>query len=136
MLATLCGFAIGIGLGWFSHRCQSVFVDICVALGSALSVIGVYAGFMAGEAYPHLVGAISRINEAGLDNVPVWTRISLAIPDTLLTFVLPCVPAALTTRLLCHIKARCYTDEPAPLTREQRRAKLWAEMNYSDELLD
>ena len=134
-------------LGWFSYRCESWFVDICAAIAAfvaagafhlarpAMMAWGASAGTRTS------MGGLSDIVGSGTDAaateaLPVWTRIVLMLPGWGLQFALGAFFLFVAARLFCHVRARCYTDPiPAP-TREQLRARLWTEMQYSDDLLD
>jgi hypothetical protein len=150
MIFAAFGIVIGLALGWFSYRCESWFLDICVGiaafllsimyylapgLAKAVLVVLMTKGYfdLAEESTaPLTVEAEQRI----VEDLPIWTRIALAIPASTLTFLMFGLFAVVMARLACHIKARCYTDPPPDLTREQLRAKLHAEMKYSCDLLD
>ena len=146
MVAMIVGCGFGVLLGWFSYRHQAWFIDICLGTGALVAAAMVRLAAGMAKAVHVAMAAAGPMNSPNFDDtlgpapaletLPIWTRISLAIPGTALDFAVGFLVTAFLARIFCHIKARCYTDEPAPLTREQMRAKLWAEMNYSDELLD
>lgn len=142
------GALVGVAIGWFSYRCQSWFVDILMGIGAFVSA-SMYQLFPA-VSYGAPFAAAARgsmsltLDATGfetappvpVEDLPIWTRLALAIPSAALEFAVGFLVLFVAARLVCHVKARCYTDPPAELTREQLRAQLWAEMNYSDDLLE
>ena len=137
--SVVSGIVVGGWIGWFSYRHEAWFIDICVGMGAMLSMAAIHMARPVAFSMPTIMEIRTRMAEVppeGLADAPIWHRVALAIPGEVLMLSLCGFMTAFAVRLACHVKARCYTDPPPVLTREALRAKLWAEMNYSDELLD
>lgn len=125
MVFALFGIVIGLALGWFSYRHQAFFIAACISAGLILALV-------TSRLWP-IVFVAERYRRT---QETVLGQLIAKIPTALIVMISVVLITSIIVRILLHIEARCYTDPPPELTREQLREKLYAEMKYSDDLLD
>ncbi|MEL7232529.1 MAG: hypothetical protein AAGJ85_08470 [Pseudomonadota bacterium] len=133
MVLALIGIVIGLALGWFSYHQRSLFLGAIVPT----LLFGIY--FARPVLLTYILVHVPMFQEPIKDEdgqLPALTQWFMDSPHHMVLLACWILFAAILMQIACHVKVRCYTDPPPELTREQLRAKLYAEMKYSDDLLD
>ena len=152
MVWIVIGIALGGYVGWFSYQFESWFLDILASVCAGVAAFikqtlpfffkaaapatGAYASTQSLiDAMPDLEPGSTELAAAEAA-LPVWTRAVMAMPHAVTQIACAALLTGIMVRIAMHVHATCYADEPAPETREQLRARLRAEMKYTDTLLD
>ena len=147
MMWGLAGIAAGILIGWFAFAQRGWFVELVSGgtVGAVLIVRHLYRLFLVGGFFVHQASQdpghpLHAALRDGPDSdayaaLPVWTRFTLGIPEAGFHFLLGLGSASVAAYLALWVHRTFFVVPPPPETRKQLRARLHAEMKYSDDLL-